>query len=51
VDGGWDHEHCDVCHARIADGDAYWTNGHEPGGHVDLCDECYPRVMAFLRPT
>ena len=48
VEGGWDHEHCDVCHARIADGDAYWSNGHEDGGHVDLCEECYPKVKALL---
>ena len=51
VDGGWDHEHCDVCHARIGDGDAYWSNGHEAGGHVDLCEECHPRVLALLPPA
>src|SRR5207248_8778763 len=35
VEGGWDHERCDVCDARIGDGDVYWTSdGPE---HVDLC--------------
>ena len=51
VEGMWDHEHCDVCHSRIVDGDAYWTNGHEAGGHVDLCEECHPRVLALLPPA
>jgi hypothetical protein len=23
IQDGWDHEHCDVCWARIADGDVY----------------------------
>jgi hypothetical protein len=47
VEGGWDHEHCDVCNSRITDGDAYWTNdGPE---HVDLCTACYPLVQQELR--
>ncbi len=46
VEGGWDHEHCDVCYARVADGMAYWANtGPE---HVDLCPACYPLVLAAL---
>jgi hypothetical protein len=47
-EGGWDHEHCDVCWANIEDGDAYWPNVDEEGGHVDLCEQCHPRVMALL---
>jgi hypothetical protein len=46
VDGGWDHEHCDVCAARIADGAAYWANAGPE--HVDLCGACYPLVRAAL---
>jgi hypothetical protein len=49
IEGGWDHEHCDVCWVRIGDGDPYWPNEGEEGGHVDLCDKCYPRVMEVLR--
>lgn len=47
IEGGWNHEHCDVCDARIEDGDAYWTNdGPE---HVDLCVCCYPLVQRELQ--
>jgi len=46
VDGGWDHEHCDVCSARITDGMGYWANAGPE--HVDLCGVCYPLVRAAL---
>jgi hypothetical protein len=46
VEGAWDHEHCNVCYAKIFDGHTYWTNDGEK--HVDLCDECYPLVSARL---
>ena len=43
IEGGWDHEHCDVCYAHIVDGNEYWANdGPE---HVDLCIVCYPLVQ------
>src|SRR5688572_5039778 len=42
IEGGWDHEHCDVCSALISDGDVYWTN--DGPDHVDLCGACYPLV-------
>jgi hypothetical protein len=48
LEGGWDHEHCDVCWAHIEEGDSYWPNEDEDGGHVDLCEKCYPRVMGLL---
>ena len=48
VEGGWDHEHCDVCWVKIRPGDWYWPNVDEAGGHVDLCEQCYPRVMGLL---
>ena len=47
-DDGWDHEHCDVCWARVEDGMAYWPNVDPDAGHVDLCEACYPLVMALL---
>jgi hypothetical protein len=46
VPGGWDHEHCDVCRARITDGDVYWTNAGP--AHVDLCTACYELVQQDL---
>jgi hypothetical protein len=48
IEGGWDHEHCDVCWARIQDGDSYWPNEDEDVGQVGLCEACYPRVMGLL---
>jgi hypothetical protein len=48
VEGGWDHEHCDVCFATVTDGVWYWPNVDPDAGQVDLCEACYPRVMALL---
>jgi hypothetical protein len=48
LEGGWDHEHCDVCWAKVVDGMAYWPNVNPDVGQVDLCEACYPRVMALL---
>ena len=47
-EGGWDHEHCDVCYATITDGTPYWPNADPDAGHVDLCEACYSRVAALL---
>ena len=47
-EGGWDHEHCDVCWAKVVDGMAYWPNVDPDAGQVDLCEACYPRVIALL---
>jgi hypothetical protein len=47
-EGGWDHEHCDVCSATVEEGMSYWPNVDPDAGHVDLCEACYPRVMALL---
>lgn len=46
VEGGWDHEHCDVCFACIEEGDPYWAN--ERPGDVDLCEKCYLRVRHLI---
>ena len=48
VPGGWDHEHCDICRARITDGMSYWPNADAAAGHVDLCEVCYPRVTMLI---
>ena len=47
-EGGWDHEHCDVCWARVTEGMSYWPNVDPEAGQVDLCEACYPRVLALL---
>jgi hypothetical protein len=41
-EGGWDHEHCELCRAQIG------VAGHQPDGYVDaeehwLCRACYER--------
>jgi hypothetical protein len=48
LEDGWDHEHCDVCSARIEPGDWYWPNEDESIGDIDLCEECWRRVMKLL---
>jgi hypothetical protein len=48
LEGGWDHEHCNVCWLRIEPGDWYWPNKDESVDEVDLCEECYRRVMGLL---
>jgi hypothetical protein len=48
LEGGWDHEHCDVCCAKVMDGDWYWPNEDEDAGKVDLCEACYRRVLRLL---
>jgi hypothetical protein len=47
-EGGWDHEHCDVCFATITDGMWYWPNVDPDAGQVDLCEACYPNVLKLL---
>jgi hypothetical protein len=47
-EGGWDHEHCDVCWARVTEGMSYWPNIDPGAGQVNLCEACYPRVMVLL---
>lgn len=47
IEDGWDHEHCDVCSVRIEPGDSYWMN--EGSDDVDLCEQCYLRVLELNR--
>jgi hypothetical protein len=45
VSGGWDHEHCTLCFARIVDDMTYWANGNEV---VILCDRCFDHYRPQL---
>ena len=45
IPGGWDHEHCSLCWARIADGMTYWANG---GEFKLLCDYCHDHYASQL---
>jgi hypothetical protein len=47
-EGGWDHEHCEVCWATVSEGMSYWPNVDPEVGQVNLCEACYPRVMVLL---
>lgn len=42
VEGGWDHEHCHVCDARIGSGDSYYWSG-DPWP-LELCPACHGRL-------
>jgi hypothetical protein len=46
VEGGWDHEHCSVCWAKISDGDRYWKS--DGPDEIELCPDCHPLVQAEL---
>ena len=42
VRGGWDHEHCYLCCAKVLPGDEWWTT--HPANYdneIGLCSECY----------
>ncbi|MFO0959584.1 MAG: hypothetical protein U0800_19470 [Isosphaeraceae bacterium] len=52
VPGGWDHEHCSMCLARIVPGDAWWATA--PPEEAGLCPDCHellgrygPKMRAF----
>jgi hypothetical protein len=46
VQGGWDHEHCNVCWTKIQAGDEYWDN--DGPGEVCLCAACWGRLRDEL---
>jgi hypothetical protein len=46
IPGGWDHEHCRLCYARIVDGMTYWANGNEV---IILCDRCFDHYRPELQ--
>jgi hypothetical protein len=43
VPGGWDHEHCFVCMAKVLLNEEWWRA--EPPQQVGLCLECYARLF------
>jgi len=50
-EAGWDHEHCELCWAKVGHGGA--THGYESVEGRWLCEGCYaeyviPRDLAFL---
>jgi hypothetical protein len=47
VEGGWDHEHCSVCWAKIEAGDSYWAN--DGSDQVALCPACFEWLRGQLR--
>ena len=43
--GGWDHEHCFLCYARISDGMTYWANDREVNILCDYCHKHYENEL------
>lgn len=39
IPGGWDHDHCLMCRARVVQGDPWWVA--EPPHEVGLCPDCH----------
>jgi len=48
VPGGWDHEHCSFCMAKIVDGMSFWANGNDV---ILLCDYCHGHYTDRLETT
>ena len=46
-DGGWDHEHCDVCSATINVGVGCWITRR--GRFIVLCEKCHRRVLRMIK--
>jgi hypothetical protein len=42
VPGGWDHEHCAICNARIEAGGSAYVNDYDDW----LCERCHDRWVA-----
>jgi hypothetical protein len=43
IKGGWDHDHCGVCLAKVEPGDEWWAN--VPPDQGGLCLECHARLF------
>jgi hypothetical protein len=43
VKGGWDHEHCHICFAKVLPGEEWWAA--EPPHELGLCLACYARLF------
>lgn len=44
VKGGWDHEDCWICHARVAPEDEWWTDPGRP--ELGICLACHAEFIA-----
>jgi hypothetical protein len=46
VRGGWDHEHCHLCWAKVLPGEEWWAT-HPPNfeDEIGLCLNCYSRLF------
>jgi hypothetical protein len=46
VSGGWDHEHCYICWAKVLPGDEWWaTLPPNYDDDIGLCLDCYSRLL------
>ena len=43
IKGGWDHDHCYVCFAKILPGDVWWAAA--PPDEVGLCLACHGELF------
>jgi hypothetical protein len=47
VPGGWDHEHCELCAAKVLPGDEWWAaEGDGRSDPVGVCLACHRDVVA-----
>jgi hypothetical protein len=47
VRGGWDHEHCYLCWAKVLPGEEWWaTHPANFENEIGLCLDCYARLFA-----
>jgi hypothetical protein len=46
VPGGWDHEHCYLCWAKVLAGEEWWAT-HPPNfeDEIGLCLDCHARLF------
>ena len=45
IRGGWDHEHCYVCSAKVLPGDEWWvTHPANFEDDIGLCLDCYAKL-------
>jgi hypothetical protein len=49
VKGGWDHDHCYICEARVVPGDEWWAAA--PPDQVGLCLDCYAQLSITERDS
>jgi hypothetical protein len=46
VRGGWDHEHCYLCWAKVLSGEEWWVAHPATGeNEIGLCLDCYARLF------